>query len=67
MYIGIMKQITLSEWARRNKVSRQKAHEWMVDGRIASDHPCPGVVLIDENEPRPKKLKPWERVKDKLY
>lgn len=62
-----MTLITLSEWARRRGVSRQKAHEWMVDGRIAPYHPCPGVVLIDENEPRPKKMKPWERVKDKFY
>ena len=65
MYIEIMK-ITLSEWARKNKVSRQKAHEWMTNGRIKVDRPCGGVILIEFNEPRPEKRKPWDIVKEKF-
>jgi len=60
-----VKKITLSEWARRNGVSRQRALFWASKGnrRIRVERPCAGVILIREDEPRPEPKLPWSNKK----
>ncbi len=61
-------KITLSAWARKIGVSRQLAYKWATEKppRIKTKNPAVGVWLIDENEPRPVKKKPWDIVKEKF-
>ena len=53
--------ITLSEWARKVGVSRERANVWLKEGRIVVIRPCKRVVLIEKNHKRPVKLEPWHK------
>lgn len=53
--------LTLSAWAKKVKVSRQRANEWLKEGRIKAFRPCPGVILIEESQERPKPMTPYQR------
>jgi predicted site-specific integrase-resolvase len=60
-------KITLAAWAKKNGISRQVAHEWYKSGRVAVENPAQGILLIDQFEKRPVKMRPWERLrKDRL-
>lgn len=56
-------KLNLSQWARKNKVSRNTAYTWATNKRINAENPAYGVWLIDENEPRPKPLRPWHHAR----
>lgn len=58
-------KITLSKWAEKVGVSRNRAREWATSKppRIKAENPTFGVWLIDENEPRPKPLRPWHHAR----
>lgn len=56
---GMTKMITLAKWAKKVGVSRQRAAQWVRDGRIPIERPCDGVVLINENTKRPLACKPY--------
>jgi hypothetical protein len=51
--------LTISQFARKQKVSRQKAYEWVVSGRVPAENPAQGVYLIADTERRPVKMRPW--------
>jgi len=57
--IGNSKKITYIrpvDFARRERVSRARVHQWIQEGRIPVYRPAPGIVLIDETTPRPVNL-----------
>jgi predicted site-specific integrase-resolvase len=54
-------KLTLTGWAKKVGVSRQRAQEWMLQGRIKFERPAIGVILIEENEPRPKPMTPYQK------
>jgi predicted site-specific integrase-resolvase len=61
-----MQKLTLAAWARLVGVSRATAIQWANAKRIKVTRPTIGVILVDENEPRPKPMKPWEASKEKI-
>jgi predicted site-specific integrase-resolvase len=54
-------KLTIAGYARKIGVSRQVVSEWLRYGRIKAEHPASGVWLIDANEPRPLKMRPWDK------
>lgn len=48
-----MKLISVTQWAKKNNVSRQRVHQWIKEGRINFHKKEQLVYAIDEDEPRP--------------
>jgi predicted site-specific integrase-resolvase len=61
-----MHKLTLAAWARSVGVSRATALQWVNAKRIKVSRPTVGVILVDEDEPRPKPMKPWETSREKI-
>ena len=60
--------LTLTAWARKIGVSRQRANEWLLAKRITAYRPCRGVVLIASETARPKPMTPWQKTHEEdLY
>ena len=45
-----------SEYARSNKVSKQRVIAWIGTGRLSAWKPAPRVYLIDSKAPRPERI-----------
>jgi predicted site-specific integrase-resolvase len=54
-------QTSLMGYAKIHGVSRQTVYAWIAAKRIKAKQPRPGVWMIDEEEPRPKPMTPWQR------
>jgi predicted site-specific integrase-resolvase len=61
-----MQKLTLAAWARKVEASRATALQWANAKRIKVSRPTVGVILVDEDEPRPKPMKPWETSRKKI-
>jgi len=52
--------LTITEWARRREVTRQRAWQWVQAGRLPV-HIIDGVQRIPESAPRPTPLRSGRR------
>jgi uncharacterized protein YjcR len=59
------RKLNIKEFAKKCNVSSTVVRKWIAEKRIAFDSPISGVILIDENEKRPKKMNPWQRYHEK--
>jgi predicted site-specific integrase-resolvase len=58
-YVKGMSKIRLTQWARKNGISVNTAIAWAIARRIKTEHPISGIWIIDDNEKRPKPMRPW--------
>ena len=59
----VVKKIRLSTWAKKVKVSPQRAYQWFKDGRIKACYIADRVLMIQDDYPRPKRERPYGLIK----